>query len=183
MITRPKAQLDGSILKALRILIASAAALTLTWAAAQADWKVDALIPGLISVRAPTTHIAFALSSDSYPPSAFPARYRASEPEGGLLELEIFSNTEGMWSLTLEIPTLEAIGGDAWLEAKQVNYRVNGGLWTRATGAPQVILSQPGPTQGWQLVTIEFELELNGTETAGAYAMNAVLTADADEPY
>lgn len=169
------------LMKLSRALALTLSALMSTLAASQATWQVETLIPDLVSVRVPSTRIAFALPAGAYPPAEFPAEYPATEPEGGVLQLEVFANVEGVWSLTLEVPPLEAAGGGAWLPAEQVLYRVNDGLWLRAGGVPQVIVSQPGPTNGWQGITLEFRLELTGVELAGAYSLNAVIAATVDE--
>ena len=144
---------------------------------AQATWHVESLIPEVLSLRAPTTTIAFDLAPASYPPAEFPATYPASEPEGGVLPVQVFSNAEGVWSLVLEVPDLLSIEGATLVPADQVLYRVNDGSWLRADGNPQVIYTQSGPTVGWLELRLEFALELTGSERAGDYLIEALVTA------
>lgn len=160
-------------------LAAVAAVLAVPWqaASAQATWVVESLIPEVISVRVPTTTIAFELERFAYPPEEFPAQYPATQPESGVLPVQVFSNADGLWSLTLEVPDLVTAAGTALVPASQVLYRVNGGLWLRADGTPQIVYSQSGATVGWLEIRIEFALEVTGTEKAGSYLINAVLSA------
>lgn len=147
------------------------------WALAQATWQVDALVPDVISVRVPSTHIAFGVSVDDYPPLAFPARYPATAPPGGVLPVQVFSNAQGPWSLALQVPDLSGEAGQGTITADQVLYRVDGGLWQRASTVPQLIYASSGPTGAWREISIEFALELTGREPPGTFAVNAVLTA------
>lgn len=161
------------------ILRAAAIVLALLFATAngQATWIVESLIPDVVSVRMPTTSIAFEMDRSHYPPAEFPARYAATEPEGGTLPVQVFSNAEGVWNLILEIPGLQSDVGLDVIPARQVLYRVNDGAWLRADGNPQIVYSQRGATLGWEEIRIDFALELTGQERAGAYLLNAVLTA------
>lgn len=157
-------------------VLAAAILLTAGTVWAQATWTVESLIPGLISIRSPGSTIAFTLDAASYPPEAFPARYRATVPEEGVLPVQVFTNAEGTWSLLLEIADLRDEAQGAVVPAVQVLYRVNGGPWLRG-GGPQIIHTGTVPTVGWQEFRIEFELELMGTERAGAYVVDAVVSA------
>ncbi|MCS7217556.1 MAG: hypothetical protein NZ846_01035 [Thermus sp.] len=150
-------------------------ALLLAPALAQATWIVQTLIPETIALRTPTTEIAFDLKD--YPPKSFPAIYPASNLEGGVLPVQVFSNAPGVWSLLLQIPDLKDPGGALLLPARQVLYRVNGGLWLRADGTPQIVYTQAGPTAGWLEIRLEFALELLGNERAGSYVVQALVTA------
>ncbi len=162
----------------MRATIAAFAIALLTCAAsAQATWTVESLIPDVISIRVPTTEIAFAISAADYPPAAFPARYPATTPEGGTLPVQVFSNADGVWSLVLEIPELTTLDGSATIPPDRVQVRVNGGLWLRGDGNPQVIHTQSGPTLAWEELRLEFVLELQGDEPAGAYVVNLLVTA------
>lgn len=151
--------------------------LALPIGSAQATWLVESLIPEVISIRVPTTTIAFDLDRATYPPAEFPARYAATEPAGGVLPVQVFSNADGLWSLMLEVPDLINDAGVTVVPANQVLYRVNGGLWLRADGNPQIVYSQSGVTTGWLEIRIEFALEVTGSEKAGDYLVNAVLSA------
>lgn len=146
-------------------------------ASAQATWRVESLIPEVLSLRAPTTTIGFALDSATYPPPAFPATYPATAPEGGVLPVQVLSNAAGVWSLLLEVPDMLSADGTTLVGASQVLYRVNGGLWLRADSNPQVIYTQSGPTDGWLELRLEFALELTGSERAGDYVVNAIVSA------
>jgi len=143
----------------------------------QATWLVESLIPETLSIRVPSTTITFGVEGADYPPEAFPAIYSATEPSGGTLPVQVFSNAEGVWNLMLEVPDLLSVEGAGGLPASQVLYRVNGGIWVRADGGPQVIYTHVGPTIGWLELTVDFALELTGSETAGTYVVNAVVSA------
>jgi hypothetical protein len=143
----------------------------------QATWIVESLIPDVVSLRVPTTSIAFELDRSQYPPDRFPARYAATRPEGGTLPVQVFSNAEGLWNLILEIPDLQSDVGVEFIPSRQILYRVNDGAWLRADGNPQIVYSQRGPTADWEEIRIDFALELTGSERAGAYVLNAVVTA------
>jgi hypothetical protein len=142
---------------------------------AQATWIVQTLIPETVALRTPTTQIAFELKD--YPPKSFPTTYPASNLEGGVLPVQVFSNAPGVWSLVLQIPDLQDQSGQLLLPARQVLYRVNGGLWLRADGTPQIIYTQTGPTGDWLEIRLEFALELLGSERAGSYVVQALVTA------
>lgn len=149
--------------------------LLLAPALAQATWIVQTLVPETIALRTPTTQIAFDLKD--YPPKSFPATYPASNLEGGILPVQVFANAPGVWSLLLQIPDLQDQNGALLLPAKQILYRVNGGLWLRADGTPQIIYTQAGPTGDWLEIRLEFALELLGNERAGSYVVQALVTA------
>jgi hypothetical protein len=142
---------------------------------AQATWIVQTLIPETVALRTPTTQIAFELKD--YPPKSFPTTYPASNLEGGVLPVQVFSNAPGVWSLVLQVPDLQDQSGQLLLPARQVLYRVNGGLWLRADGTPQIIYTQTGPTGDWLEIRLEFALELLGSERAGSYVVQALVTA------
>lgn len=152
-----------------------------TSALAQSDWTVDVLVPDAISLRVPTTEIGFELSLDNYPPESFPALYAATQPDEGRLPVQVFANVDTTWIVLLAIPDLRAESGALLVPANQIRYRVNQGLWTRGDGTPQVIHTQVGPTDGWLELTLEFELELLGTEPAARYTVNALVTAISQE--
>ncbi len=179
MLTTPTKPANGpSASSRVLVLVCAAFLYTLLGSAtAQATWQVESLIPEVLSLRTPTTSIAFSLDSATYPPKEFPATYLATEPEGGVLPVQVFSNAEGVWSLTLEVPDLLSVEGVAVLGAESVLYRVNEGLWLRADGTPQVIYTQSGPTLGWLELRLEFALELTGAEEAGDYVVEAVVSA------
>lgn len=163
-----------------RVVLLMAAALlfvTIQTAAAQATWLVESLIPEVISIRVPTTTITFELDTGTYPPAQFPARYPATQPTGGVLPVQVFSNADGLWNLILEVPDLLSDTGTTLVPASHVLYRVNGGLWLHADGNPQIVYSQDGATVGWLEIRIEFALELDGSEKAGTYLINAMVSA------
>lgn len=147
---------------------------------AQSEWHVDVLIPDTISVRLPTREIAFGLTHENYPPQAFPARYAATQPEGGVLTVEVYATATGGWSLWLEVPDLVDDLGRGVILADQVLYRVDGGVWTRASPLPQRIHASVGPTPDWVRLNLEFQLELVGTERPGSFSVTTRLTAMSD---
>lgn len=159
------------------MLAAIAILVLVPFAGAQSTWQVDVLVPNVISVRVPSTQIGFALTLDDYPPNAFPARYPATSPTGGVLPVQVFSNATGPWTLQLQIPDLLGASGQGVVTADQVLYRVDGGAWQRASSLPQVIYTGNGPTGDWLEIDIEFEIELRGTESAGSFGVDAQLTA------
>lgn len=146
-------------------------------AAAQATWIVDSLIPETLSIRVPTTTVRFSMSHADYPPAEFPATYAATVPENGVLPVQVFSNADGLWNLLIEIPDLLTVGSVDYIPASQVLYRVNGGVWIRADGGPQVVFTHMGRTSGWLELRIEFALELRGNEPAGAFLANINISA------
>lgn len=151
--------------------------LLLSWgfAAAQATWPVEVLVPGLISVRAPSDALSFDLSAHGYPPLEFPVRY-----PGGTMPIQLFANTDGAWRVSLEISDIVSEQGLLLVPASQVHYRVNGGAWLQGNGFPQVIHTQNGPTVGWLEIIVELELELTGAEPAGEYVLSATVTAETE---
>ncbi len=144
---------------------------------AQATWVVQTVIPGVISVRTPTTTIAFQLDLGSYPPPAFPARYPATSPKGGVLPVGVFVNQTGVWNLLLEIPDLLDERGNRLIPSDRILFRVNQGPWLRGSSAPQVFYTGVGKTQGWREIRLEFALELTGREPPGRYAVNVAVSA------
>ena len=160
-----------------RPTLALAAVLAVGVAFADGTWEVETLVPELISIRVPTTSIAFGFDAATYPPEAFPARYPALEPQGGVLPVEVFSNAVGAWSLLLAIPDLVDGVTGARIPAVQVLFRVDDGLWTRASAAPQIAYTSVGPTDGWRALRVAFALELQGSERNGAYRVDAVVSA------
>lgn len=157
--------------------LALAAMLATGAALADATWEVETLVPDLISIRVPSTTIAFGFEAASYPPDAFPARYLAVLPEGGVLPVEVFSNAAGTWSLLLAIPDLVDGVTGARIPASQVLYRVDDGMWTRASATPQIAFTGIGPTDGWRELRITFAIELQGGERSGAYRVDALVSA------
>lgn len=157
--------------------LALAAVLAVGVAFADGTWEVETLVPELISIRVPSTLIAFGFDPATYPPEAFPARYPALRPEGGVLPVAVFSNAAGTWSLLLAVPDLVDGVTGARIPAAQVLFRVDDGPWTRASAAPQIAYTGVGPTNGWRELRVAFALELRGGERNGAYRVDAVVGA------
>jgi len=143
-------------------------------AVGQATWPVEVLIPEALSVRAPEDAIQFDFS-ESYPPLEFLARYSRVT-----LPLQLHSSLEGVWTVSLEISDITDDSGTRLIPASQVYYRVNGGNWLQADGFAAVIHTQSGPTFGWFELSIEFAVELNGTEQAGDYRLETIFTAQSE---
>ena len=160
--------------------IRSTLLLAVLWAPlayAQATWYVQTVIPEVISMRTPTTTIGFELNLQNYPPPAFPARYAATQPEGGVLPVQVFVNQPGVWSLLLEIPDLLDESGNRLIPSEQILFRVDDGPWIRGSSAPQEFYTDVGATEGWKELRLEFALELKGNEPPGTYAVNVVVSA------
>lgn len=158
------------------LVVALLAGIPFSSAAAQATWPVQLLIPELISIRAPTDAINFDLSGQGYPPLEFPVTY-----PGGTLPVQLHSSSQQIWTVSLEVSDIVSDNGMLLVPASQITYRVNGGGWLRANGFPQVIHSQNGPMMDWLEISIDFALELTGSERAGAYQVTATLTAQTEE--
>ncbi len=142
---------------------------------AQATWPVHVLIPELITVRAPSDTLSFDLETQNYPPLEFPATF-----SGGTLPVQVHSSSEQSWTLSLDVSDIIDDAGVLLVPASQVMYRVNEGGWLRANGFPQVVHAQNGPTLGWMEFSLEFMLELTGTERAGSYEVTATITAQTE---
>ncbi len=169
-------------LRGIGVILAIAVVVAMNAASAQATWIVQSLIPEVISIRVPVTTIAFAIDPATYPPESFPARYPATTPEGGVLPVQVFSNADGVWNLLLEIPAMQAMDG-AVIAPDHVLVRVNGGIWLRGDGTPQIVHTQSGPTADWEELRLEFALELLGNEPAGSYAVNVLVAAIREPGY
>ncbi|RJF71664.1 hypothetical protein D3875_08870 [Deinococcus cavernae] len=141
----------------------------------QPDITVRPLIPGLVSLRRPSTGgpVTFNLNASTYPPAQFPARY-PSAPQ----PFNVFSSASTPWSVQMEVRSQPGQGG-RMLPPRALLYRVNGGPWLPVAEVPQVILSSVGPTPGWLPMTVEFQLELQGGEVGGEYGFEVLFTATA----
>jgi hypothetical protein len=152
-------------------------------ALAQSTWPTQVLFQGttagqVIQARTPVQGIAFTFTlGTNYPPASFPALYKATNLDKGVMPFQVYSTVPGTWSLLLEIPDLRNGTGKLLVPAKQIMYRVNGGPWFRANGAPQIIYTQVGPTRDWQDLQLEFQIELLGDESAGQYVAQALFSA------
>lgn len=138
---------------------------------AQTDAVVRPLIPDVISLRRPNTAVTFDINAGNYPPTKFPARYTASPQL-----FSVFSNSNRPWTVQMEVHSQPDTQGRA-LPSKQMHYRINGGPWLDVTGAPQVVLSNVGPSGGWLPLNIEFALDLTGAEAGGSYLFDVAFTA------
>lgn len=145
------------------------------FAFAQANWPIDVLVPELVSVRTPADALAVDLLAQGFPPLEFPARYK-----GGTLPVQLYSSSEGAWTVSLQISDIVSDSGLLLVPAQQIHYRVNGGVWLQGNGFPQVIHAQNGPTGGWLELSVDLELELTGAEHAGEYLLSATLTAETE---
>lgn len=141
----------------------------------QPDATIRPLIPGLVSLRRPSTTepITFNLNASNYPPAQFPARY-PSTPQ----PFSVFSSASTPWSVQMEVRSQPSTAGHT-LPPKALLYRVNAGPWLPVAEMPQVIFSSVGPTPGWLPMAVEFQLELQGGEVSGDYGFEVVFTATA----
>ena len=123
-------------------------ALAMAPALAQATWIVQTLIPEAVALRTPTTQIVFELKD--YPPKTFPATYPASNLEGGVLPVQVFANTPGVWSLLLQIPDLKDPSGALLLPARCFTGST-GGFGSGPTAPPRSSTLRPAPPRaGWR---------------------------------
>ena len=146
---------------------------------AQSNWPRQVLLEGsglTIEARTPNNNIMFTFGNN-YPPAAFPATYLATTPAKGLMPFQVRSTATGIWNLLIEIADLRDGSGRLLVPANQIEYRVNGGRWQGGNGAPQIIYTQSGATQGWKELRLEFRLKLLGNEIAGVYAVQAYFSA------
>jgi hypothetical protein len=158
-------------------------------ALAQATWPMLVLYKqagtgAVVQVRTPLNAFFFDLGNN-YPPTRFPTLYpgKFPTPYTTYLPFQVKSDIMGAWSLLMEIPDLRDGTGRLLVPAKQILYRVNGSLWVRASGTPQIIYAQTGPTAtgstttGWEELRLEFKLELLGNEPAGKYTAQTFYSA------
>ncbi|HKI57385.1 MAG TPA: hypothetical protein VKB31_09560 [Trueperaceae bacterium] len=161
----------------------------------QATWSTQVVIPDMLTIRVPTTVLAFApgqglpdgeslsgLSapascplSSTYPPLAFPACYPIAL-RGGVLPLEVFSNLRGGWSLLLDVSDLTDATGMYRLPADRIWFQIGNGAWQRVSATTNPLYFGTGPTDGYLSLDIHFMLELDGNEHAGSFITNAVVS-------
>ncbi|TSA87494.1 hypothetical protein FNU79_03155 [Deinococcus detaillensis] len=123
------------------------------------DTVIRGLIPEVISLRSPADgQIDFAITPQNYPPATFPARYLAP-----LKSFAVLSSSPKPWTVQMEIVANADTRGRV-PDLKNVSYRINGGGWLPVVATPQVVLSGTSPTLGWQPITLEFVLDLQGGE-------------------
>jgi len=162
---------------------------------AQATWSTQVVIPDMLTIRVPTTILAFTPGqplpgggtaptqgpngcpmATTYPPAQFPACYPIAL-SGGNLPVDVFSNIRGPWSLLLDVADLSDDTGTARLPSDRIWFRVGQGSWQRAGATSSPLYFGTGPTEGFMRLDIQFALELDGTERAGSFATNAVVSA------
>lgn len=149
--------------------------LGLPHSAARAQLPVDAsirpLIPNVIALQSPSTTVNFDINTQNYPPRAFPVRYQSAAQAFG-----VFSNAATPWTVQMAVfPRPDERGRT--LPLNQLLFRINEGPWLTVTGTPQVVLSRTAPTAGWLPLNVEFALNLNGSETGGAFGFDVSFTA------
>lgn len=162
----------------------------------QATWSTQVLIPDMLTIRVPTTVLAFApgqplpggesiagLSGPSgcpvmstYPPPKFPACYPL-QLSGGSLPVDVFSNIRSPWSLLLDVSDLTGQSGTATLPAHKIWYRVGNAAWQRAGNTSNPLYFGSGATDGYLRLNVQFMLEMDGNEYAGSFTANAVVSA------
>jgi len=135
---------------------------TLAWA--QLPLQVE--FPAGSSLQLSNKNIIFNLEKNGFPPRELPAYYYPVEPAEGL-ELRLFSNLEGSWTLSAG---LEPLLGDneKWLLPERIEVRMDGGPWLPLSSSV-VLLAGSGPTGGYQIHTVEFRLRIEGDELPGSY--------------
>ncbi|EYB69201.1 hypothetical protein DEIPH_ctg011orf0193 [Deinococcus phoenicis] len=137
----------------------------------ETDATIRPLIPDVISLRRANVSVTFDINAGNYPPAQFPTRYLSSPQT-----FSVFSNTSKPWTVQMEIRSQPDVQGRT-LPSRQLHYRINGGPWLDVTGAPQVVLSNVGPSGGWLPLKIEFALDLTGAEAGGGYVFDVAFTA------
>lgn len=137
------------------------------------DGTVRSLIPSVIAIWRPTAaaNLSFDLNSKNFPPLQYPVRYLAPAQQ-----FNIFSSATTPWTVQLELHTQPDAQGRT-LPIDLLSFRVNDGPWIKATGVPQVVMSNVGATPGWMPVKLEFALDLTGEEVGGDYAFDMTFTA------
>lgn len=140
--------------------------------APQPAMVMQVLIPDLLAIRTSGDPISFDISSQNFPPATYPATYYSQAKT-----LEVNASITRSWLLQIQLNDILNPTGAAVVPVSSLQYRVNGGPWVQATAAPQTIVQQVGPTQGWQPVKLEFALVLDGGTPAGGYGANVTFTA------
>lgn len=138
---------------------------------APSDGTVRTLIPNLVALRRPAQPLTFDLSAGTFPPLEYPVRYLSPGQD-----YSVFASVASPWTLQLELRGQPDEHGRT-LPSTLLSYRINGGPWIKATGTPQVVLSQVGPTRGWQPLRLELALDLTGDEPGGDYNFDLTFTA------
>ncbi len=145
-------------------MLVIAGTLLVSLVAAQMPLQVE--FPSGSSLQISSQEVAFDLSRSGFPPRDLPAYYRPQEPEGSL-ELRLFSNIEGGWSLAARMDPLARSDGE-WLPPGRLEVRCDGGPWLPLSSAV-VLLTGSGVTGGYQAHTIELRLKVLGDELPGSY--------------
>lgn len=162
----------------------------------QATWSTQVLIPDLLTISVPTTILSFTIGQNpggtstapaptgpsgcpvasTYPPPTFPACYPL-DLSGSVLPVQVFSNIRGSWSILLDVANPTNQTGTAQIEADHIWYRVGDGSWARIQSTSNPLYFGSGVTDGYQQLDVYFMLELDGSEHAGSFTANAVVSA------
>lgn len=135
------------------------------------DASIRPLIPNVIALQSPSTAVNFDINTQNYPPRTFPVRYQSAAQAFG-----VFSNAATPWTVQMAVfPRPDERGRT--LPLNQLSFRINEGPWLKVTGTPQVVLSRTAPTAGWLPLSVEFALDLLGSETGGAFGFDVSFTA------
>lgn len=158
----------------MRILVAIPCLALLLMGGAHAQLSFGATIPEGSALIVSHDDVEFDLSQTPYPPPSFPWSFEPTAPEGPL-EIQLYSNLDGGWALTVEFEGLLSDDG-ALLLPSQVRYRLDGsGEWF-PLGQVVTLLSGYGVSHDYQRHLLEFRLELMGNERPGAYAGTLVFS-------
>jgi hypothetical protein len=136
-------------------------------AVAFAQLPVGATIPEGSALVINHDQVVFDLSRTAFPPPSFPWTFEPTAPQEPI-ELQLYSNLEGGWALTISFDGLFGPDGDVLLPS-QVRYRLDGaGDWFAL--APAVTLvSGYGVSHDYQRYLLELQLQLFGNERPGTY--------------
>jgi len=158
----------------MRHLIAILSLAVLTLGNAHAQVSLGATIPEGSALLVSHDEVAFDLSQTAFPPPSFPWPFEPTAPEEPI-EIQLYSNLEGGWALTVEFDGLLSDDG-ALLLPSQVRYRLDGaGDWF-PLGQVVTLLSGYGVSHDYQRHLLEFRLELMGNERPGTYAGTLVFS-------
>jgi hypothetical protein len=158
----------------MRSLVAILSLAAVAFGGVHAQVSLGATIPEGSALLLSHDEVVFDLSQTAFPPPSFPWVFEPTAPEGPV-EIQLYSNLEGGWALSVEFDGLLSEEG-ALLLPSQVRYRLDGaGAWL-PLGQLVTLLSGYGVSHDYQRHLLEFRLELMGNERPGAYAGTLVFS-------
>lgn len=131
-----------------------------------AQLSLEVNIPEGSALRISHQEVSFDLEQVGFPPPAFPAYFGPTDPTVPI-SIELFSNIEGGWALTVGFAGLVGEEG-ALLLPSQLEYRLDDGVWL-SLGPSITLLTGQGASVGFAQHRLELQLQLLGNERPGAY--------------